>query len=256
MLTRPAMLGLHLLMLVAIGAMCAAGAWQLNVYVAAHRDATATRLTATAVPLGALIGPDEALSGDAVSAPVLLRGTYARAGEQFLVAGRQEQGRAGYWVVSPLVIADVTAAGGGPTAMLVVRGWQPGDDLPPVPSGQVDVTGVLQPGDQESTGVGAGRVVSSVRIPTLVAQVPFDLYSGFVIRTDQTPPSDDGLVAVTPPAPDISWTAGVRNLGYGLQWGVFGAFAAFMWWRICADEVARHRAADPSRAPARVGSPP
>jgi len=60
--------------------------------------------------------------------------------------------------------------------------------------------------------------------------VPVDLYAGYVVRRDSRPP--DPLSVVPPPLPEPSTWAGLRNLMYALQWWVFAAFVAFMWWRI------------------------
>jgi hypothetical protein len=76
-------------------------------------------------------------------------------------------------------------------------------------------------------------VVDAVRIPALVNAVDGDIYSAFLISTG---PPGPGLRAVTPPVGDPTWSAGLRNLAYALQWWLFGGFAVFLWWRICADE--------------------
>ena len=52
------------------------------------------------------------------------------------------------------------------------------------------------------------------------------------------------LTPVEPPLPDPSRWAGIRNLIYALQWWLFAAFVAFMWWRIAHeddDETASRR---------------
>lgn len=243
------MLLLHLVTLLAITLMVLAGLWQLDVYTAGQ-DRDEPPPFAPAVALSEVLGPDDALSADAART-VVVQGSYADAGEQFLVSGRQQAGRNGYWVVSPLLVADVSAAEGRPSALLVVRGWQPTATPPTVPVGDVRVTGVLAPGEQESTAVGPGRVIAAIRIPVLIAEVPFDLFSGYLLRTSESPPPLDGLVRVVPAAADVSWTAGLRNLAYALQWWLFAGFAGFMWWRICLDEVARSRAL-PGASPAPV----
>ena len=134
-------------------------------------------------------------------------------------------------MLSPLLV-DGTAP---PSALLVVRGWTTdADALPPVPVGDVTETGVLEPGEEGSADVGPDRVIESVRIPALVNVVDTDLYSAFLVRTGGSP--GQGLEPVTPPVEDPSWSAGLRNLAYALQWWLFGGFAVFMWWRICADE--------------------
>jgi len=247
-LTRPRMVALHLLALAAIATMVLAGRWQVGVYAAAQEDVGVVPATEPATSLEQVMGPDDAFPAAGVSSPVQVRGTYADEGQQFLVSGREEGGREGFWVLTPLLVADVTAADGRPTAILVVRGWQEGDTVPDVPTGPVRVTGVLQPGEQGATSVGEDRVVEAVRIPALVAAVPFDLYSAFLIRTSEAPPADDDLVPVSQSAPDVSWTEGLRNLAYGLQWWLFAGFTAFMWWRIARDEVTTvHGAARPVR---------
>jgi cytochrome oxidase assembly protein ShyY1 len=246
LLTRPSMLALHLLAMTAISVMVLAGLWQLDVYGSARHAAGAERATAPAVPLGDVMGPDDALPEAAVGAAVAVCGNYADSDEQFLVTGREHDGREGFWVVTPLMVS-------ADTAILVVRGWQPTETLPDAPRGTVCVTGVLQPGEQSATAVGADRVIDAVRIPTLVGAVRFDLYSGYVVRTAEDPPPEDGLVAVDLPATDASWTDGLRNLAYALQWWVFAAFTAFMWWRICRDRIAEASADASARAPAPVG---
>ncbi len=241
-LTRPGMLGLHLLALVAVTAMTWAGVWQLDVYRSQQHQESQARAAAPPTPLGRVLGPDDAFSASAVSAPVVVQGTYAARSDQFLVAGRTQAGRDGYWVVSPLLVKGVTVAGGGASALLVVRGWQPTAVTPPVPRGPVTVTGALEPGEQRSTPMSAGRVVGSIRIPELVQEVPFDLYSGYVLRTRQAPVTEDGLLPVPPPTSTASWTTGLRNLSYAGQWWLFAAFGAFLWWRTCSEEMARARA--------------
>lgn len=247
------MLGLHLLAGVAVAVMVLAGVWQLGAYGDIHRDVSAAKSSAPAVPLGQLLGPDDAMTSEAVSARVVIHGTYADSADQFLVRDREHAGQQGYWVVTPLLVADASPAGAGGSALLVVRGWQGSAALPPVPAGEVRVTGVLAPGEQQRTTVGSDRVVDSVRIPALVNAVPFDLYGGYLVRTSEEPSTDDGLATVAAPPPDVSWATGLRNLAYALQWWVFAGFAVFMWWRICKDEVARHNVTGRSRTPESVG---
>ena len=74
-----------------------------------------------------------------------------------------------------------------------------------------------------------------MRIPALSNELPYDLYSGYAIGTDQE--LAGGLALAVVPEADVSWTVGLRNLAYTLQWWVFGLFAAFMWWRMASDQV-------------------
>ena len=208
------------------------GWWQLEAWRTARSGDVADRLDRAPVALGQVLGPDEPLANEDVGVPVLVEGRYAPAPRQFLVTGREQQGVSGYWVLAPLLV-DGTGS-----SMLVVRGWTAdGEQLPPVPAGHVRQTGVLQPGEDGSGAVSAGRVVQSVRIPALVGTLRTDVYGGFLLATDPDPVATRaGLEPVQAPEPDPSWSVGLRNLTYALQWWLFGAFAAFWWWRLRADQ--------------------
>lgn len=232
-LLRRRLLPLHLALVVVLAGTGTAGWWQLDAWRHEQADDVAQRAGLQPVPLAAVLGPDEAFAGEDEGVPVEVEGRYAPAAQQFLVSGREQDGREGFWVLSPLRV-DGTAP---PSALLVVRGWTADPSLPPVPAGPVTETGVLQPGEEGSATVGADRVVDAVRIPALVNAVDGDLYSAFLVRTStSTSTGGPDLQPVTPPAADPSWSAGLRNLAYALQWWLFGAFAVFLWWRICADE--------------------
>jgi cytochrome oxidase assembly protein ShyY1 len=246
------MLGLHLLAIAAIAAMVVAGGWQFDTYGDARRDDTVAVISGPVVPLSQVLGPDDPLTDAALDTRVVAEGTYA--GQQFLVRDREDAGKSGYWVLTPLLVSGDTAAGAEPSAaLLVVRGWQASATAPPASAGEVRVTGVLEPGEEAPTTVDAERVIDSVRIPTLLNAVDFDLYSGYLLRTSEEPPVEDGLRPVTPQTPEGSWTTGLRNLAYAMQWWVFAAFGVYMWWRICGEEVARHTTTPSSARPAPVG---
>ena len=227
--TRP-LLGLHLLLVVVLVGTGLAGWWQLDTWRDAQRDDAAERAGRPPVPLAEVLAPDDPLANEDDGVPVEVVGTYAPRDQQFLVSGRADEGRDGYWVLSPLEVAGTSPE----SALLVVRGWvaDPGA-LPPVPDGEVRETGVLAPGEEGSGVVQARRVVDAVRIPALVNAVKTDLYSAFLIST--SPPAE-GLEPVPPPVTDPGWSAGLRNLAYAMQWWAFGGFAVFLWWRMCAEQ--------------------
>jgi len=220
---------LHLLLLLVLAGTGTAGWWQLQAWRYEQADDASRRASLDPVPLGEVLGPDEPFTGADDGRPVLAQGRYASSDQQFLVSGRPEQGQTGYWVLSPLWIDGLEP----PSALLVVRGWTAeAASLPPVPGGQVTVTGILKPGEEGSGEPDGDRVIEAVRIPAIVNQLDGDVYSGFLLRTG---PPDPGLRPVTPPPTDPRWSAGLRNLAYALQWWLFGGFAVFLWWRICAD---------------------
>ena len=112
------------------------------------------------------------------------------------------------------------------------------------PSGPVRLTGstVASEAEDSSDDAGKGRVLSSLRIPTIVHLVKYRLYDAFVVQTAV----DSGVVpspapaAVVPPPPPTDH-AGLRNIAYAFQWWIFAAFTLWMWGRMVLDA---HRSAN------------
>lgn len=227
------LLALHGLLIVVLIGTATAGWWQLSAWRGEQSDDVVRRLERNPVQLTEVLRPDDPLANEDLAVPVTVRGRYADRQQQFLVSGREQDGRNGFWVLSPLEVA------GTDSSLLVVRGWSAEQTLPPVPTGTVEETGVLLVGEEGSGAVLPGRVITDIRIPALVQETARDLYGAYLLRTSADP-SDPatGLAAVDPPRPEASWTAGQRNLAYGIQWWVFGGFAVFVWWRTCVDRVA------------------
>lgn len=238
LLLSPRLIGLHLLAVVAVTAAVWLGLWQYDAWDA-HRDAQAMDLAgATPEPLSDVMTADDPFPGDAVGQPVELEGLWL-ADETFFVANRDHQGTSGYWVVTPVAVCDSTCEEGNP-AMLVVRGWtEEARDASAPPQGTATIDGWLQPAE------GSGRqdpdptddVLPELRIASVLQRMDQDLYCAYVIS--ETSGTAQQLVPVTPdslPAP-TTFTAW-RNLLYALEWWVFGAFAGFVWWRWCRDEIA------------------
>jgi surfeit locus 1 family protein len=223
----PKILGLTALAVVLVAAMTAMGVWQLNTYYQSQALDAAESARVRPVPLDRLLRPDQAFTAEADARRVVVEGEYA--GPQLLV----DRGTDPAWVVTPLV----THPG---AAILVVRGLAPaagpGAGVPPAPPpGPVRLVGSLQPSEAR----GNDDSLTDNRVPTLstaqlIGDFQTDLYSGFVVLTDQRPPSD--LPKATPPQPDASFTAGLRNLMYALQWWLFAGFVIFIWWRMLREE--------------------
>ncbi len=248
----PRVAGATLVALLCVGAATALGFWQYDAWqerrAAEQRDLT----EADPRPIGDVFGSDDPFPGEDVGRPVELSGTWLPEGT-VLVAGRDDaSGRPGLWVVTPLTV-------GGPTdpAVPVVRGWVPASgtaDEPdqaavvPPPTGEATVVGWLQP--PEGTGEGDpdpdDDVLPQLRVADLVQRVDVDLYNAYVVLdpaagglrnagdTDLEPATLDQL----PPAGRFT---ALRNLLYALEWWVFGAFAAFVWWRYLRDVRAEAR---------------
>jgi surfeit locus 1 family protein len=228
-------LGATALALVLVGIAGWLGWWQLEAWQA-RRDAEARDLTTLApVALDDVMGSDDPFPGDQVGRPVDVAGEWLADGS-FWVADRVQDGRDGYWAVSPLRLE------GTDTAVLVVRGWsaEPEADAP---AGPAEVTGWLQPPE----GTGAvdddpdDDVVPQLRIADAVQRVDADLYGAYVVAQEAAP----DLVAADPESlPEVGRFTALRNLLYAAEWWIFGAFAAFIWWRWVRDRWAVERVGD------------
>lgn len=230
-------LGATALALVLVGTAGWLGWWQLEAWQA-RRDAEARDLTTLAsVALDDVMGSDDPFPGDQVGRPVDVAGEWLPEGS-FVVSGRVQDGRDGFWAVSPLELA------GTDTAVLVVRGWSAEAEVG-APTGAAEVTGWLQPPE----GTGAvdddpdDDVVPQLRIADAVQRVDADLYGAYVVAQEPAP----GLEAADLESlPEVGRFTALRNLLYATEWWFFGAFAAFIWWRWVRDRRLGEDAGEPS----------
>ena len=215
---RPGLLGLHLFAVAAVGFCVVMGLWQLGVYGGRQGDAQ-KGARQQVVPLADVWQPGQAFTSDLKDQRVSLRGRFA---DDDLRVTRDDGST---WLVTPFVIGD--------HALLVVRGE--GERAPVSDVTELDV--VLEPSEPGGRALGPERdgvrTTDAISVPVLINDLPQRLYGGYGIALTST-----GLPLVDPPEPDVSWTVGLRNLAYALQWWVFAAFAAFMWWRMASEQVA------------------
>jgi cytochrome oxidase assembly protein ShyY1 len=258
-LLAPRLWGLHALAVVATVAALLLGIWQYDAWGSRREDQAASRANAPAKPLASVMSPDDPFPGSAVGQPVALSGRWVPRSTMY-VADRELDGRRGVWVVTPVEVCAANANCAKAPAMLVVRGWAPRvQDAPAPPTGQVDVTGWLQPG--EGSGATdpdpADDVIPEMRVADAIQHVDQDLYGGYVIAKRVSTRSTNGegstngagegsgvagLRPVTPASlPKAETFTALRNLLYAFEWWVFGGFAVFLWWRWCRDEVERQR---------------
>jgi len=224
----PALLGLHAFWAVALVVCLLGGFWQLGVYESRQGDALdEARRSGEAVAIGDVWELGQPFTTDLQNQSVRVTGRFAD--DQFWVDGPMTGGRA--WLVAPFEVE------GSDGALLVVRGSaaRPGA-FPTVPSGDQTVTVVLQPSVGGGSTLDADRSTTGLTVASLLNQLPQRLWSGYGVVTDGSP-APDGLTLVPPPDPDVSWTVGLKNLAYALQWWVFAAFAVFMWWRMTSEQV-------------------
>ena len=221
-------LGAGTLALVLVGIAGALGLWQYDAWQA-HRAAEARDLTDVApVPLTDVMGSDDPFPGRDLGRPVEMSGEWLDG--EFWVEGRTSGDRDGYWAVAPLQV--------GEAAVLVVRGWaaEPEPALLAA-SGTADVTGWLQApeGSLVTDDDPDDDVFPEIRVADAVQRVDVDLYSAYAVSQEPA----DGLEAAELEAlPSPGRFTGVRNLLYAVEWWIFGAFAAFIWWRWRQDATA------------------
>ncbi|WP_405583507.1 SURF1 family protein [Streptomyces sp. NBC_01190] len=223
------------------------GSWQLSrfeVRVDQHKNAQHDeRRTAAAAPVSLRqVLPDTraTLSGDDSGRIVSATGRYD-SGHQLLVPGRTLDGRGGFYVLTPLRVADGSA-------LPVVRGWLPGDasaaersgTVPTAPAGQVTVAGAVQYPETTDTadvetGVMPAGQLGMISAASLVNVLPYPVYGGWLTASHPAPP----LKAVPPVAPPNSGLdlKAFQNLGYTGQWFVFAGFVVFMWFRLVRREA-------------------
>ena len=221
-------LGAAVLALVLVGIAGWLGLWQYDAWQA-HRTAEARDLSAMSpVPLTDVMGSDDPFPAPDLGRPVDLSGEWLDGG--FWVADRELEGQPGYWAVAPVQVGDA--------AVLVVRGWAPEPDPALLEAtGETDVTGWLQApeGGMVTDDDPADDVFPEIRVADAVQRVDVDLYSAYVIDQEPAP----GLrTAELESLPSPSRFTGVRNLLYAVEWWIFGAFAAFIWWRWRQDATA------------------
>ncbi|MEW9527266.1 SURF1 family protein [Microbispora sp. NPDC049125] len=256
-LFAPRLVALHLLVIGVLVSFTILGRWQLGVFESSGKPRLAADPAPVAVSRLSQVG--EYMPGDVVGRRVTAQGAYDAAG-QLLVAdrlpdvsapgGRAAKGR-GFWLLTPLRLADGTTVS-------VVRGWvaRPDDPATAVPPGPVTVTGRLQlaeqSGDVQRSGPLPRGQVSNVSIAELINLWPdARVRDGFVVATEQSPPSQATAVAVPPPieGAGFNW----RNLAYAAQWWIFALFAVFMWFHFVRDAVRAERAGE-RRPAAPVGT--
>ena len=249
---RPAPLALLALALGLATGFAFLGQWQLGRSQAVVQASPALERPR---PLADVLAPAETFRSDGDGQVVTASGRFGAtvipgaavgADGQVLVAGRDQDGRDGSWVVAPFRV-DGTAASGGTdddaaarsqdAVLPVVLGWvSPRVDaagvgaLPPPPAGEVALTGRLlvgEPPEDLSTGPD-GAVLRALAPADLVNVWDARLYTGFVIASEPAPAASLEQVSSAPPLRGTDW----RSFSYALQWWLFAGFAVFFWWRV------------------------
>lgn len=236
---KPRWLALLVVMLIAASVMAKLGEWQFERARQSGESAEQAKIaqqSSTTVPIGDVISPSETFPKAANNVKVSVTGHYLGA-DQLLVADREQDGRTGFWVLTPLAQED------GSTVP-VVRGWVASADDPaaaqPDSDTEVTVTGLLQPGEPpaardpgETSGLPEGQI-DRVAVAQLAAIWPQPMITGFVVLDSQTPATGPTPTQVPPPTSDgaVDW----GNLSYAVQWWLFALIALFFWYRLVRDD--------------------
>ena len=211
---RPASLGLLALALALATAFAALGNWQLE----RSRTHAGPGRTEQVVPLAQVLAPSSTFTGRADGQRVAVTGTY-RPQDQVLVADRPRGGEPGSWLVAALAVE----ADGGAALLPVLRGWLPEGAAPPdPPSGAVELTGRLQPGEPPR-GYAPGQELRALSSADLVNAWDGPLYTGYLALEEASAPLS--VVPTSAPTGDLD----LRNVSYALQWWLFAAFAVLVW---------------------------
>ncbi|MFF3251158.1 SURF1 family protein [Actinacidiphila glaucinigra] len=254
-LLSPRWLGGHLFMVCAVVFCTFMGSWQLSRFEArvdSHRAAQDTPATAArdAVPLERLLPrATSAITTETAGRTVRATGRYDSA-HQFLVPGRELDGRTGYYVLTPLRTGD------GAAVLPVVRGWLPGDadrataaGVPAAPAGEVTVTGALQAPEGADTDGAIGRgglpegQLGIISAASLVNLVPYQVYGAWITQTEGVHAPLRAVPPVAPSGTGLDLKA-FQNLGYTGEWFVFAGFVVFMWFRLVRREAETRRDAE------------
>jgi cytochrome oxidase assembly protein ShyY1 len=161
-------------------------------------------------------------------------GRYDVAGT-LMVRNRSQNENPGWYVVVPLVLPDGSA-------VLVNQGWiaesQTADPTiapppPPMPTGEVTVTGSIQPDETTSTtrihdnsAVMPPHEIALISKPDIAGRVPYSLRDGSIELTASSPAETAAAAAQPVPGPSYDNT---MYIAYMIQWWVFAVVMPVTW---------------------------
>ncbi len=210
------------------------GLWQLD--RASQKNALqATLDTRRALPPldAAVLARDAAAASLQYHRAVRLEGRWLHQHTVYL-ENRQMNGQPGFFVVTPLLLADGSA-------VAVQRGWQPRDLLdrtrvvaPPADGGaQHRVSGRIAPPPSrlyDFSGAASGAIRQNLELPAYAGEVGRTLRPLSVIQEDGPDTPADGLLRQWPrPAADV-----YKHHGYAFQWFALAALilGLYVWFQL------------------------
>ncbi|MDQ0725286.1 cytochrome oxidase assembly protein ShyY1 [Microbacterium sp. W4I20] len=188
------------------------------------------------VPLSDLIGDDGALDPGDQWHPVILRGEYL-ADQQLLVRNRPHGGTSAFEVLVPFRDVDGRV-------FIVDRGWVPPgdgdspDSVPAPPTGEVEATVRLRPGEQlPASGRGApDGQVPTINLPSIAELVDGDVITGAYGQLISEEPAGTSLGGFDSPTDDPG-----PHLSYAIQWILFALMGFVFIGYIIRTEIVKHR---------------
>ncbi len=209
------------------------GRWQWDrtqSILAAERAAASV-----AVPVQDALGDSTTqLLAESIGRPVTATGEFDP-DRQVVVTNRSLDGRAGVWVVTGLRLADGTL-------VPVLRGWTSPDDTVSraVPSGPVEVAGVLQPDEVFYTDAPVTTdEIAAISQSSLESAWGEDVPPGFVVLQDQQPSEMPAPAPVPPTVQTADVPFPLQNFFYAFQWWIFAGFGVFLYLRWLRIEAGR-----------------
>ena len=208
--------------------------WQVSRSV--EQATVVTRATETVVALETVAEPQTAVTTTAAGQLVSADVTFA-ANDYSVLSGRDDDGRAGYWLVGHAITADGVG-------LAVALGWAPSAaaarEAEPEATGEAVVEGryeATEPAADDDFETGSR---SSMSVATLINEwttAPDAVYGGYLILGE----APSGLETIATPAPSNEVVLNWLNVLYAVEWVVFAGFAVFLWWRFVRDAWERER---------------
>lgn len=198
------------------------GTWQFS----RHQDRLADRALvernydAAPVPLEEVLGdPDRPWREELEWTHVEVSGTY-EPDAQLLVRNRPFRQTVGYAVTVPLLPAS------GEGALLVDRGWVPNardaatlPEVPPVPAGEVRVTGWLRPSEADLGRELPPGQMASIQLTEAAERTGLDLLGGYLVLDTESNATGTSVAPQDRPTPADRPDTGLgSHLAYALQW--------------------------------------
>ncbi|MHA7208009.1 SURF1 family cytochrome oxidase biogenesis protein [Arthrobacter sp. MDT1-65] len=213
-----------LAMVIVLAAGCVGlGRWQLDRREEVVQDIQRIEANYDAPPAPYVPGTNgfDSYDPDREWTPVTFTGTYDVA-RQVVVRNRPLNGQPGYEVLTPLRLDDGTA-------VVIDRGWLPignaeagrPDEVPPPPSGRVEVTARTKAGEPAvNRGAPEGQV-ASIDLSALADRLDYPLQdAAYGLLALERPAAAETPVAAPKPSIDEG-----PHLSYSMQWFAFGVLA-------------------------------